>query len=108
MLQQVNNQLSEPSHSRVHASDKHDRLRARDAENNAMVIAGLQEDLELLMRRQKAVGSGGGLTIPELKQKVMEEKKKVKALKLKSKAFGDKLENDHDVVEEAKQWEKDR
>ena len=43
-----------------------------------------------------------------MKQKVMEEKKKVKALKLKSKAFGDKLENDQDVVEEAKQWEKER
>ena len=108
MLQQVNDRLSGPSHSRVHPNDKHDRLRARDVENNAMVIAGLQEDLELLVRRQKAVGTGGGLTTAELKQKVMEEKKKVKALKLKSKVFGDKLENDQDVVEEAKQWEKER
>ena len=32
----------------------------------------------------------------------------MKALKLKSKAFGDKLENDQDVVEEAKQWERER
>ena len=54
------------------------------------------------------MGAGGSMTIAEMKQKVMEEKKKVKALKLKSKAFGDKLENDQDVVEEAKQWERER
>ena len=44
----------------------------------------------------------------ELKEKVLEERKKVKALKLKSKAFGEKLDNEHDIYEEVKQWEKDR
>ena len=48
MLQQVNDRLGGHSQSRVHPSDKHDRLRARDVENNSIYCSEIGSNIVLL------------------------------------------------------------
>lgn len=59
--------MSNLTHSRMNSHGKQEKLRARDMENNAVIIASLMEDLDLLIKREKAVESKGELSLAELK-----------------------------------------